>query len=669
MSAILGVFDFDATPAPCGLAQHMFAGLARRGIDATTTWSDGTALLGASQHGWEASNNSDSEPLIASRGHLTVVADASVYYRADLCRRLGIAAGHPHCAGASQLILAAYEKWGERCVEFLEGDYACIIWDARGRRLFLTRDFSGQRPLFYARRGSTVVVASTIGGVLAHPAVRSDLDLPSIAIDASALFYSGGYATCYRDISVVPAGCSVTVLQGPGARVTPWWDPMSRSSGRPTAPAEAAEELKAVLGEAVLQRVPASGTACVWLSGGLDSTAVFAAGHHAIKDRRLSACLSPVSLRLAADDPLNEDRFIEAVADHWQSRPHWLHVRELGPVVSVEGSGARDEPYRHFYDDLFRRLSEASLTTGARVALAGHGGDFLFQVSPVILADYLAGMRFPSLVHEWRALGARRSLRTLVYWAILPLMPQRARHVIGAVRGTPLHGYFERPVPTWLSAPFAKEHGIAEQARTGTPQATRGSCAVQELHWFLTEPHFARTAALCAEYALETGVQLRAPMLDVRVVRFAASRPASERRLRGESKVLLRRGMKGLLPDVVLAPRRTKTGTLATYFAQSFASIAPVLREAFRDPVLAQLGIAAPEALARVSEQYLTRGGTPYIAEQLASALQCELWLKARVDTGRGTNHVPLEPSAPFCASIRDAHVSGTSRQLSVGGM
>ncbi len=669
MSAILGVLDFSRAPAAQSLTPRMFAGLARRGIDETCTWSEGPVLLGASRHWWEADSQGDRAPLIASRGHLAVVAEASLHYRADLCRRLGLGISDPRCVGASQLILTAYEKWGERCVEFLEGDFACVVWDARARRLFLTRDFSGQRPLFYARRGTTVVVASTLGGVVAHPVVRSDLDLASIGIDASALFYSGDASTCYRDISAVPAGCSVTVLQGRSTAVTQWWNPTSPSSSRQQTPAEAAEELKTVLGEAVLQRVPQQAAASVWLSGGLDSTAVFAAGQHAIRTRGLSERLKPVSLRLAADDPFNETAFIEAVADHWQTRPRWLDVGEIGPIVPMEGAGDRDEPHRHFYDGLFRRLSAVSLTSGTRVALVGHGGDFLFQVSPVVLADSLVRLRIPSLFREWSALGTPRSIRTLAYWSALPLLPHALRRVIGAMRGSPLHGYFERPVPEWLSASFVKEHAIEQRGRMGTPQPAIGHGARGEFHWFLTQPYFARTAALCAEYALERGVHLRAPLLDVRVVRFAASRPASDRRLAGESKVLVRRGMKGLLPEVVLAPRAMKTGTLATYFAQSFAQMVPLMRETFRDPLLAQLGIAAPAALPRVCEQYLTRGGTPYVAEQLISALQCELWLKARLDSARETNDVSLEESAPICASIRDAHASGTSRQLSEGGV
>ncbi|MEW5917714.1 MAG: asparagine synthase-related protein, partial [Gemmatimonadota bacterium] len=405
MSAIFGVFHFAPQEVRHGVEKRMLDHMQRRGVECQRTWRDGIASLGASCYQWERDLGVGAGAVIARRGHLAVVADATLYYRDDLRRRLGTSENEPNADSPSHLILAAFEKWGERCVEFLEGDYACIVWDASARTVFMTRDYSGQRPLFYSQRGATLVVASTLGGVVAHPSVRSDLNLASIAIDASALIYSAGSETCYSDVSVVPAGIAVTVTAA-RARVSRWWDPAVRTSGA-TPLAEAAEELRSVLGEAVLQRTGENGVASVWLSGGRDSTAVFAAGQHAIRSKRLAASLRPVSLRLDAADPLNEDRFIEAVAGHWQSPVRWVDVAELGPLVQVAGSGDRDEPYGHLYENLMRLLSGRSLTSGARVALSGNGGDFLFEVSPVIIADYLASLRMLSVLREWSAVRTR----------------------------------------------------------------------------------------------------------------------------------------------------------------------------------------------------------------------------------------------------------------------
>lgn len=632
MSAILGIFHLDGRPATVDCVSPMLARMQRRGTEVRALHVEGEALLGVSRYEWECVPRLAGAAAVARRGHLTAVADASLYYLNDLVRRLGSAADGVDRDRPAELILAAYEKWGERCVEYLEGDYACIVWDAKERRGWCTRDWTGSRPLFYARRENTVVVASTIGGVLAHPVVRDELNLVSIAIDASALVFSEGHETCYSDVHVAPAG--TTLRFGPdagGVQNRVWWTPECRPQSDAAPIGRAAEELRSLIGGAVVERMGPSGATAVWLSGGRDSTAVFAAGQRALEARQSSDSLRPVSLGLSDDDPQNESHFIRAVAARWKREIRWVGVDSLGAFLPLSRWEERDAPARHLYEGLFHSLASASRDEGSSVALSGHGGDFLFHVSPVLLADYLRMARMIALAREWRALGVKRHhLREFVHWAVAPLLPQLAHRAVTAIRGRRLHGYFERPIPAWASCRFVREHELERTARLGSPCAERGSRAAFELQWFVTTPHFSQTLARCAEAGLESGVECRAPLLDTRVVRFAAARPVEERRSRGETKLLLRRAMKGLLPADVLAPRAYKTGTLATYFAQSMRTLHTPMRDAFRRPMLAELGIADGTTLRATAAHYCERGGTAHVGEQLLSALQAELWLRSR---------------------------------------
>ncbi|HYR11324.1 MAG TPA: asparagine synthase-related protein, partial [Longimicrobium sp.] len=129
---------------------------------------------------------------------------------------------------------------------------------------------------------------------------------------------------------------------------------------------------------------------------------------------------------------------------------------------------------------------------------------------------------------------------------------------------------------------------------------------------------------------LEMGVELRSPLLDRRVVELAAGRPREERNAGRETKRLLRASMRGLLPDDVLAPRDTKTGTLGGYFAAAMKADFPALAaEAFRAPRLAELGIVHPGALRAACERY-ARTGDGSLGFGLVQTLQVELWLRAR---------------------------------------
>ena len=156
------------------------------------------------------------------------------------------------------------------------------------------------------------------------------------------------------------------------------------------------------------------------------------------------------------------------------------------------------------------------------------------------------------------------------------------------------------------------------------------------MHFFLTCTAFPRAFATLTELAGEHGVELRSPLYDGRVIAFAAARPREERATGGETKRLLRRAMRGLLPDAVLAPRRTRTGMTTGYSDRSLRAAAPLFDEAFRAPLAAELGIVKADALRAAWTQYRRTGRTA-VRAPLFMTLQLELWLRARLRGGAAT--------------------------------
>jgi asparagine synthase (glutamine-hydrolysing) len=282
------------------------------------------------------------------------------------------------------------------------------------------------------------------------------------------------------------------------------------------------------------------------------------------------------------------------------------------------------------------------------VAINGHGGDFLFQVTPVYLADLLAKGRLLRLTREVRALQISVKWPRYVFeWAIQPLLPKLALSALARIRGRHLRGYFERPIPGWISADFTAKHGLRERTRLGSPRTSHGSRAAYEMYWYLTTPLYPRLNSLIAQYALEQGVEMRSPFYDRRVIEFAASRPSSERNSLGEKKILLRRAMRGLLPDDVLTPRSVKPGTLAGYFERSMKAAVPLLEETLKSPRLAELGVIDGPKLQRALGRYVRGPEQPYLREQLFFITQVESWLQAkqaRSDRGAGKSVPPPVP-------------------------
>src|SRR5690348_8549542 len=301
----------------------MLGAMVRRGASQAGVWRQGSAVLAVARQGWEFGPGFSGPVLAVEDGDCTVVADASLYYRDDLRRRLAAKGVRPCGQTPSHLILAAYRAWDEACAAELEGDFAFVLYDRRARRVLAARDFGGKRPLFYAELDGALVIASSIDAILEHPGCPHDLDLASIA-ESMASFIGSGERTCYRAISRLDAGCTLTRGARSRCEVRRYWEPPVFERPNGVGIDQAAEELRALLCRAVSERLATAGRTVSWLSGGRDSTAVFAAGQHVLRARNDGRELVPVTMSYPVGDPGREDEFVSALAAHWGSEVRWV---------------------------------------------------------------------------------------------------------------------------------------------------------------------------------------------------------------------------------------------------------------------------------------------------------------------------------------------------------
>lgn len=603
------------------------------------TWvaPSGVAVLTVERQDWETGPSFSGDVAIVTDGTAAVATDATLYYREDLVRALRSAGVTPRGISPGYLILAAYRAWGLRCAEHLEGDFAFILWDDATRRGFGARDFGGKRPLYFADLGQSFAAASSIETLGELPGCRMELDYASIAADAAGLFAASG-ETGYRGIASLRAGSSLEWRRGV-TRVDAHWDPPAVRDDAAVSFEEGAEELRRLLSRATVERMPADGPTSVWLSGGWDSTAVFASGELALRTRDRAEHLRPVSISFPTDDPGHEDELIAAAARHWGSAVHWLDIGDI-PLFDRPMARARQrgDPFAHGFESGNRALAAGSRAVGARVALDGVGGDQLFQVSNVYMADLFWTGQWGALRREWRDTGmAGAGFREFFRTAVQPRLPHPVAELAGLLRGThPLRHYLERGPPGWLAPRFVREHQLvaAERRAVASRSNTRGlDAAGYETHWYLTYPYFPRVFSATASIALAEGVELRSPLYDGRVLQFAATRPRAERSTGRETKRLLRQSMRGILPDDVLAPRPGRTGLASGYFDRGMrrthaAFLGSLIRP---DMCLAEAGIVDPAALQRGWDRYLSDGAGD-LAVNLFFTLQAEMWLRTRQD-------------------------------------
>ena len=159
----------------------MMQALAHQGQDGSQVWQEGMVGLGHQMRRDTPESLSETLPWRHPGATLTIIADARLDNRDELGQALGILpAERPHYPD-SRLILLAYERWGERCPEYLLGDFAFAIWDGRHRKLFCCCDHLGRRPFFYYHDGQRFLFASEAKAILAIPGIEKKLNRKRLA--------------------------------------------------------------------------------------------------------------------------------------------------------------------------------------------------------------------------------------------------------------------------------------------------------------------------------------------------------------------------------------------------------------------------------------------------------------------------------------------------------
>ena len=621
MTALAGVFG-PAAGSSGPAVRDMLLAMHNRASDAATEFVSANVRLAAARHDWEANLDGWSGPLIATNDSWVVAADATLYYVADLRRRLKVA---PKTNATGELLLLALGQWGPRFAHFIEGDYAIVAWEREANRVLLARDFAGRRNLVYSQIGCSLVVASSPTAAVVHPSVSTDYDPAFIALSASGAI-AHGPRTAYRHVAAVPGG---STLSFDGVRVTQafrWTPPLAGAGWEAESSTESAEELRALLVDATRERLAARGPTTVWMSGGWDSTSVFAAGKAALAATNDSdRAVLPISLSLPPDDWGYEDDHIRAVGEHWSSPIDWIEFDSIPLVAdSQRRASVRDDPMVQIYESMMRGLSQRSVALGSRVALDGFGGDHLFLSSGgAMLADHLFYGRWSTMWDWWKGFGG--GAREFIRECLLPHLSPSVREWIQTLRGRPLRGYWARSLPAWINR-------TSEMVAELEPEFERlpdEGAAEFELRHIINSSLVPRAVAWNHSLGLEEGVQMRGPLFDQRVISFATRRPLSDRSSGGDGKRILRLAMQGLLPDSVLAPRPRKTGTTSGYFRRQLqGSLQPEMARWFAagNSYLERMGILDSGKLLAAARTY-DEDGDHATGSFLYLTLETERWL------------------------------------------
>jgi asparagine synthase (glutamine-hydrolysing) len=623
MCGIAGRFNYDPhRPIDRDLIVAMTDAVAHRGPDAAGYYEGPGIALGHRRLSIIDLATGD-QPLGNEDGSVQVIFNGEIYNFADVRTEL-IAAGHVfRTSSDTEVIVHGYEQWGARCVDRFRGMFAFAVWDRTARRLLLARDRLGVKPLYYAELpGVGLVFGSELKSLLEDPAVSREWRAD--AVDAYlTLLYVPAPDTIYRSVHKLPPG-HVLIADANGIRTSQYWDLEFTGDGDATREDAYLEELDALLREAVGLRLVSDVPLGAFLSGGIDSSTVVAY----MKD---AGDRPPVTIAVGFDQQAyDEVQHAETVARHLGCEFHPLvadpRVEDLLPRLAWHF----DEPFADSSAVPTYYVSKAARQL-VTVALSGDGGDELW-----------AGYARHRVEHwEQRARASLGGARHFAGWLgrALPLSVRGSRSLrhlaFAADQAYALkhaYGMFEPDAKSRLYTRDFSDAVRDADVFAGFRSAYRECASADPMDRALYVD--ARTYMIddvltkVDRMSMAVSLEAREPLLDHKLLEFAARVPISLKLKGGRSKYLLRRLLERRVPRSIT--ERGKRGFAAPIGDWLRGPLAPMTADLLMDGRLRQRGIFEQREIDRIWNAHRTRRADhPHRLWQL---VMLELWFRQFID-------------------------------------
>ena len=553
MCGITGFINFDGHNKDESRARikRMTDTLIHRGPDDEGYYVDDFAALG---HRRLAIIDiaSGQQPMATDDGRYQIVFNGEVYNFLDIRSDLESKGYRFRTRSDTEVILHAYAQWGEACVERMNGMFAFAIWDVKDRCLFVARDRVGKKPLYYVHNGSTFAFASELKALRAGGVCPDEIN-PQ-ALDCYFTFgYIPSPMTIYRGAHKLRPAHRL-LIDARGARQSRYWN-LSFAGKTHATMEEAIEEFEALLDDAVRIRLMSEVPLGVFLSGGIDSPLV-TASMAKVMDK-------PVVTNSIGfyDKKYNELPIAREVAEHLKTDHHEFLVEPNAAEVLEKIAWHFDEPFADssavptWY---VCKMARENVT----VALSGDGGDetfggYTFRYNPHVLESRIRSV-LPA------------SLRSLLFGTVGRLYPASARlpkplrlktifenlsvsdseafyHDLIWLRSDLREKLYSKDFMRSLNGytPFEEVKGLYT-SRNGESSLDRAQFT--DINFYMTEDVLVKVDRMSMAHSLE----VRSPLLDYRIIEFAARLPSSYKLNGKQGKLLLRRSLQRRLPSEIV---------------------------------------------------------------------------------------------------------------------
>jgi len=385
MSGIAGVIRFDDAPVGIELVERMTDAMAHRGPDGIQHWGRGAVALGQCMMRTTPESLEERLPLANEDESVVLVMDGRVDNWEELRRDLIGRGALLRTRADAELVLRGYETWGGDCLSRLEGDFALVIWDARRREAFCARDRVGKKTFNYLWDGTTLAFASELHAILTLPWVREELNEGWLA-EVLADEWRSRDETFWKGVLRLPAAHRMTV-SARGARPERYWAPDLWATLPYTREEDYVEHYRALLFDVVRRTSRSHLPVAYEVSGGLDSSAIFAVAEHLRRQHQLPAPrIDGYCLKFEDGGEAEERSYSRAVGEHL-GVPIEECDATLKPASWYRDAARRTREFPGYPNGVMSMgLREAARARGARALLSGAGGDSWLGLDQYIAA-------------------------------------------------------------------------------------------------------------------------------------------------------------------------------------------------------------------------------------------------------------------------------------------
>jgi asparagine synthase (glutamine-hydrolysing) len=558
MSGICGVVNLDGSPVEPEALRKMAEAASYRGPDGIRYWRNGAAGLANLALNITPESLHEQQPLVDQRGELVLTADARVDNRDELIRTL-MSKGclHHKTATDAEVILAAYQCWGEECPSHIIGDFAFVVWDTKRRRLFAAREPQGTRAFYYRVEPRRVLFATEIKQILAAPSVPARIFEPAVGS-----FLAGGAGfpewTHYEGIAALAPAHAFTA-DAQGYRTWRYWDIDPDFRLKYDNEHEYAEHFVEVFAEAVRCRLRSAKPVGIFLSGGMDSGSVASTAGWLL---RQNGAPEPPEFRAYSYafeelSQCDECHISDKIVHQYGFPVTYVPTDTAWPLKDYPAYGPdRDDPYLPFFRASADRALTKANAEGIGCMLTGGLGDLMVGSDIFDYMDQLREGHWQRLWSELRSHGQlwgirRRRLVQTYMWnpleALLwpPGRAKRLRHGLNSMLRR------AQPYPEWIRPEFARRIGLADIIHDSVPRSPVGGFARRQRYEAAFSPVSTQDVVGWERNNARFGLGDADPYSDRRVVSFVLAVPQRVLNRAGETKILVRESMRGIMPEEV----------------------------------------------------------------------------------------------------------------------